>query len=83
MALQTQALGAALHARRLNVGLSREALGQRAGGISSSTVRRVEDGVVVPHPATVAALDRALANAERAAKRDAAKRESGQNDLSG
>jgi hypothetical protein len=29
----------------------------------------VERGLVVPHPATVAALDRALTNAERAAKR--------------
>jgi DNA-binding XRE family transcriptional regulator len=49
-----------LQRRRLALGLSRERLGAAAGGISSATVRRVERGLVSPHPATVAALARAL-----------------------
>jgi transcriptional regulator with XRE-family HTH domain len=49
-----------LQRRRQALGLSRERLGAAAGGISSATVRRVERGLVSPHPATVAALARAL-----------------------
>ena len=51
---------AGLERRRLALGYSRERLGAAAGGISSATVRRVERGLVRPHPATRAALARAL-----------------------
>ncbi len=49
-----------LEQRRLALGYSRERLGAAAGGISSATVKRVERGLVKPHPATRAALARAL-----------------------
>jgi hypothetical protein len=50
-----------LEARRLALGLSREALGQRAGGLASTTIRRLERGQVRrPHRVTVGALARAL-----------------------
>jgi transcriptional regulator with XRE-family HTH domain len=52
--------GAALKQWRLSIGLSREALGAAAGGVSSATVRRIEHGEVRPHPSTVAALLGAL-----------------------
>jgi len=52
--------GAALKQWRLSVGLSREALGAAAGGISSATVRRIEHAEVRPHPSTVVALLNAL-----------------------
>lgn len=50
------AVGSAIQAARQSLGLSREALGAAAGGVSSSTIRRVEHGVVTPHPSTLAAL---------------------------
>jgi predicted transcriptional regulator len=50
--------------RRNALGLSREALGQAAGGISSSTIRRIENGAVNPHPSTTTALYAALNAAE-------------------
>jgi transcriptional regulator with XRE-family HTH domain len=46
--------------RRLALGYSRERLGAAAGGISSATVKRVERGLVSPHPATLTALAQAL-----------------------
>jgi hypothetical protein len=50
-----------LEARRLALGLSREALGQRAGGLASTTIRRLERGQVRrPHRVTVGALARVL-----------------------
>lgn len=49
-----------LETRRLNQGLSREALGAAAGGISSATITRIERGKVRPHRATLSALARAL-----------------------
>ncbi len=49
-----------LERRRLALGLSRERLGAAAGGLGSATVRRVERGLVRPHPATLSALARAL-----------------------
>jgi len=49
-----------IEARRQSLGLSREALGAAAGGVSSSTIRRIERGVVQPHPSTLAALAYAL-----------------------
>jgi transcriptional regulator with XRE-family HTH domain len=49
-----------LQVRRLTLGLSRERLGAAAGGISQNTVYRIEHGLVNPHPATRAALARAL-----------------------
>lgn len=52
--------GATFESHRLALGLSREALGAEAGGISSSTIRRIERGTVSPHRSTVAALARAL-----------------------
>ena len=63
------AVGTAIKAQRQALGLSREALGAIAGGVSSSTIRRVERETVAPHPSTVAALTRALdavARGERA-----------------
>lgn len=41
-------------------GLSREALGALAGGISSATVARIERGIVDPHRSTKSALATAL-----------------------
>ena len=58
--------GPAIKARRQSLGLSREALGAAAGGVSSSTVRRIERCEVQPHPSTVAALKGALDTAEAA-----------------
>ena len=52
--------GAALEQWRLALGLSREGLGAAAGGVSSSTIRRIERGEVRPHPSTLAALLGAL-----------------------
>jgi transcriptional regulator with XRE-family HTH domain len=50
-----------LEAKRLALGLSREALGQRAGGLASTTVKRLERGLVRrPHRVTLEALARAL-----------------------
>jgi predicted transcriptional regulator len=49
-----------IESRRQGLGLSREALGAAAGGVSSSTIRRIERGVVQPHPSTIAALIQAL-----------------------
>jgi transcriptional regulator with XRE-family HTH domain len=49
-----------LKRRRTALGLSREALGGLAGGISSSTIRRIERDEVSPHPSTLAALAAAL-----------------------
>lgn len=50
----------ALEVRRHALGLSREALGAAAGGVSANTIRRIERGVVRPHRSTVAALIAAL-----------------------
>lgn len=58
--------GSALEQRRLALGLSREALGARAGGIASATVRRLEKCEVRPHPSTVVAILAASDEAERA-----------------
>jgi predicted transcriptional regulator len=52
--------GQALRRWRESLGLSREALGAAAGGVSCSTIVRVEAGEVKPHPATLSALIRAL-----------------------
>lgn len=52
--------GSAFERRRLALGYSRERLGAAAGGISSATVRRVERGLVNPHPSTRVALAQAL-----------------------
>lgn len=41
-------------------GLSREALGARAGGISAATIWRIERGICRPHRSTIAALACAL-----------------------
>ena len=57
---QSTALGDVLAERRQALGLSREALGAAAGGVSSSTIRRIEHGRVRPHPSTVGALVAAL-----------------------
>jgi transcriptional regulator with XRE-family HTH domain len=59
MTVQTTGL-TSVESRRRAAGLSRERLGAAAGGISSATVRRIERGLVTPHPATVSALARAL-----------------------
>jgi predicted transcriptional regulator len=53
-------VGPGLRARRESLGLSREALGAAAGGISSATIARAEAGTVKPHRATMTALARAL-----------------------
>ena len=52
--------GSALRPAREALGLSREALGAAAGGISSATIARIECGSVRPHRSTKAALARAL-----------------------
>lgn len=57
---QPAALGDIVAKRRQALGLSREALGAAAGGVSSSTIRRIEHGRVRPHPSTVGALIAAL-----------------------
>ena len=56
--------GTELEQRRLALGLSREALGAAAGGISSATVKRVERGEVRPQPSTLSAITAALERAE-------------------
>lgn len=56
--------GARLLERRRQLGLSREALGAAAGGVSSATVYRVELGRVRPHPSTLQALLKALETSE-------------------
>jgi transcriptional regulator with XRE-family HTH domain len=69
MAMQTThqaTVGTALRARREALKLSREALGAAAGGVSSSTIRRVELGTVRPHPSTISALAQALEAADAA-----------------
>jgi DNA-binding XRE family transcriptional regulator len=53
-------VGVALRTRREQLGLSREALGAVAGGISSDTVARAEAGTVKTNRATKFALARAL-----------------------
>jgi transcriptional regulator with XRE-family HTH domain len=61
--MATQTIGHAqstLSRRRRELGWSRERLGARAGGVSSSTIKRIERHEVVPHPSTVAALAGAL-----------------------
>jgi len=52
--------GGGLLELRLARGYSRERLGAAAGGISVSTIRRVERGIGTPHPVTLQALARAL-----------------------
>lgn len=59
-----------LKARRQALGLSREALGAIAGGVSSATVRRAERGEVRPHPRTLRALLAALDAAEETRSSD-------------
>ncbi len=82
-------VGAEIKARRLALKLSREALGAAAGGVSSSTVRRVEFATVHPHPSTIAALKQALDAADRAHNdtrerlADGARREEGFRDPAG
>jgi DNA-binding XRE family transcriptional regulator len=49
-----------LEQRRLVAGYSRNRLGVAAGGVSSATIRRVERGLVRPHPITRVALAGAL-----------------------
>jgi transcriptional regulator with XRE-family HTH domain len=49
-----------LEQRRRARGLSREALGALAGGVSSSTIFRIERGQVTPNRATLALLAGAL-----------------------
>jgi transcriptional regulator with XRE-family HTH domain len=57
--------GNALERRRRGLGLSREALGAAAGGLSSATIKRVERGLVRrPHPVTIAAIVAALDRAD-------------------
>ena len=48
--------GAAVRARREQLGLSRPALGYAAGGVSVGTIRHVEIGLHVPHLTTQTAL---------------------------
>jgi hypothetical protein len=52
--------GAAVEARRLELGLSREGLGFAAGGVCSSTIRRIERNIGTPNRSTSAALARVL-----------------------
>jgi transcriptional regulator with XRE-family HTH domain len=54
------AVGSPLRERREALELSREALGAAAGGISSTTIWRLENGTVRPHRSTLAAIARAL-----------------------
>ena len=63
--LTSNRIAAAIAERRRALGLSREALGQAAGGVSSSTVRRIENNSVNPHPSTATALCAALDAAEQ------------------
>ena len=63
------AVGTTVRARRQALGLSREALGAAAGGVSSSTIRRIERGTVTPHPSTLAALTHALTAAAAQAQK--------------
>jgi len=49
-----------LEQRRRALHLSRERLGALAGGVSSSTIKRIERGEVDAHPSTLAALAGAL-----------------------
>jgi predicted transcriptional regulator len=53
-----------LEARRTALRISREVLGVAAGGISSSTIKRIERGEVKPNQTTVRALVSALAEIE-------------------
>jgi transcriptional regulator with XRE-family HTH domain len=61
--MHAEADGSALLLARTSRRLSREALGARAGGISSSTIRRIERGEVTPRRNTLDALVRALDDA--------------------
>jgi transcriptional regulator with XRE-family HTH domain len=54
-----------LEVRRRAAGLSRERLGAAAGAISSATIKRIERGLVRPHPSTRVALAAALRCDER------------------
>jgi transcriptional regulator with XRE-family HTH domain len=58
--IKHRADGLEVQRRRLALGYSRERLGAAADGISSATVRRIECGLVRPHPSTRAAIARAL-----------------------
>ena len=49
-----------LRERREKLGLSREALGAAAGGVSSATIQRIEGRKVRPQRSTLAALANAL-----------------------
>lgn len=60
MTPQTDRPLTALEIHRRAAGLSRERLGQRAGAISSATIKRIERGLVNPHPSTRVALATAL-----------------------
>ena len=60
MTPQKQGQPTRLEAHRRAAGFSRERLGQRAGAISSATIKRIERGQVVPHPSTKVALATAL-----------------------
>ncbi len=63
MQQRPDSIGARVLERRHALGLSREALGAAAGGVSSATVYRIELGRVRPHPSTVRALLTALEQA--------------------
>jgi predicted transcriptional regulator len=52
--------GPALRAWRESLALSRQALAELAGGISTTTIVRIEAGEVSPHPRTIQALVGAL-----------------------
>ena len=60
-------IGERIEQRRHALEMSRETLGAAAGGIASSTVHRVERGLVKAHPRTIAALTQALDRAEQEA----------------
>jgi transcriptional regulator with XRE-family HTH domain len=45
-----------LRARRESLGWSRAELGERAGGVSTSAIRRLELGQARPHRSTLSAL---------------------------
>jgi ribosome-binding protein aMBF1 (putative translation factor) len=57
---QDTAVGAVIKTQRESLGLSRQALAERAGGVSISTIRRVERSEGKPHQSTISALIHAL-----------------------
>lgn len=58
--LQMQTNGATIEARRLGLGVSRDELGAKAGGVNPSTIWSLERERRRPHRSTLAAIVRAL-----------------------